>query len=117
MPENGISIELSKSQVKRVVREAAGHGGLLGRMGGVERLEFRVSPAQLEDPRLSRSLLTGLMVLAFFPADGAGRSVKDVAEALDMWGSTIHRYVSTLVEVGLLEQDPVSREYRLAGRG
>jgi DNA-binding IclR family transcriptional regulator len=32
-----------------------------------------------------------------------------------MGASTTHRYVSTLLEVGLLERDPVSREYRLVG--
>lgn len=34
-----------------------------------------------------------------------------------MGASTTHRYVSTLVEVGLLERDPVSREYRLTRKG
>jgi DNA-binding IclR family transcriptional regulator len=28
--------------------------------------------------------------------------------------STTHRYLATLVAVGLLEQDPHTREYRLA---
>ena len=117
MSEHGIKIELSKAQINRVLREAVEDDGLLSRMGGVEGLEFRASTEQLNDPRLSRSLLRGLMVLAFFPADGVGRSVKDVAEALGMGGSTTHRYLSTLVEVGLLERAPVSREYRLAVRG
>jgi hypothetical protein len=116
MSESAVTIELSKAQINRVIREAGEDDGLLGRMGGVEGLEFRASPAQLEDRRLSRSLLRGLMVLASFPADGAARSVKEVAGELDMGGSTTHRYISTLVEVGLLERDPMSREYWLAGR-
>jgi DNA-binding IclR family transcriptional regulator len=41
----------------------------------------------------------------------------DVAHELEMGASTTHRYISTLVEVGLLERDPVSRKYRLAVRG
>jgi DNA-binding MarR family transcriptional regulator len=117
MSENGISIELSKAQVNRVIREAVEDGGLLGRVGETEKLGFRASPEQLDDPGLSSSLLRGLMVLVSFPADGAGRSMTDVADELEMGTSTTHRYVSTLLEVGLLERDPVSRKYRLAVRG
>jgi DNA-binding MarR family transcriptional regulator len=112
MSEHAISIELSRAQIKRVVRDAARQHGLLGRIGGVQRREFQVTPEQLEDPRLSHSFLLGLVVLASFPADGVGRSVKDVAGEMGMWASTTHRYMSTLVEIGLLERDPVSREYR-----
>ena len=114
MSENGISIELSKAQINRVIREAVDDGGPLGL---VEDLDFRASPAQLDDRRLSRSLLRGLLVLASLPADGAGRSVTDVAHELDMVASTTHRYISTLLEVGLLERDSVSREYRRQVRG
>ena len=117
MSENGISIELSKAQVNRVVREAVDDAGLLARVGAVERLRFRASPAQLDDRRLSCSLLRGLMVLGCFPDDGGSRSVTHVAQELDLSGSTTHRYISTLVEVGLLERDPKTREYRLAVRG
>ena len=113
MTENAITIELSKAQINRVIREADEDDGLLGLLGGVEGLHIQPSPEQLEDRRLSRSLLRGLMILASFPADGAARSVKELVEELDMGGSTTHRYISTLVAVGLLERDPVSREYRL----
>ena len=116
MAESRISIELSKAQVNRVIREAVEDAGLLGQVGETEKLGFRASPEQLDDPGLSSSLLRGLMVLASFPADGAGRSMTDVAHELDMSISTAHRYVSTLVEVGLMERDPVSRKYRLAVR-
>jgi DNA-binding MarR family transcriptional regulator len=116
MSENGITIELSKAQVNRVLRDARKDDGQLGRAGVVAGLEFRVSSALLDDPQLSRSLLLGLMILACYPADGAPRSMTDVAGELEMWPGTIHRYVITLVKAGLLERDPVSREYRLAGR-
>jgi IclR helix-turn-helix domain len=116
MSENRITIELSKDQIGQVVREATEDDDLLSPQRGGERLEFRASPAQLDDRRCSRSLLLGLMVLASFRADGTSRSVTDVAHDLDMWASTAHRYLSTLVEVGLLERDAVSREYRLAMR-
>jgi DNA-binding MarR family transcriptional regulator len=117
MAESRISIELSKAQVNRVIREAVEDGGLLGQVGETEKLGFRASPEQLDDRGLSSSLLRGLMVLASFPGDGVGRSMTDVAHELEMGASTTHRYISTLVEVGLLERDPVSRKYRLAVRG
>jgi DNA-binding MarR family transcriptional regulator len=112
MSKNGITIELSKAQVERVVRAAGKDSGLRGLAAEMEELDFRAAPEQLHDLRLSRSLLLGLTVLASFPADGAARSVRDVADELDMGASTTHRYAATLLEVGLLERDPVSREYR-----
>ena len=117
MSERGVTIELSKAQVERVVREAGKDAGLLGLAGGMEELDFRASPEQLDDLRLSHSLLLGLMVLASVPAGGAARSVKEVADELELGASTTHRYALTLLEVGLLERDPVSREYRRAVRG
>jgi DNA-binding IclR family transcriptional regulator len=44
------------------------------------------------------------------------RSVTEVAHELNINGSTSHRYISTLVMAGLLERDPISREYRLRAR-
>jgi IclR family pca regulon transcriptional regulator len=63
---------------------------------------------------MSRSLLMGLLVLASFPSDGSDLAVIDVAKRLEMSASTTHRYLTTLLSVGLLEQDPRSRRYRLA---
>jgi hypothetical protein len=112
MPENGITIELTRAQINRVIREATDNNGLLGLVTAMESLEIESFPEWWDDRRLSLSLLRGLIVLASFSADGAGRKVADVAYELDMGPSTTHRYVSTLLEVGLLERDPVSREYR-----
>ena len=67
------------------------------------------------DPRLSRSLLRGLSLLARFGPDRPERGVVELAAELEMSPSTAHRYVLTLVEAGLLEQAPRSRKYRLAG--
>jgi DNA-binding MarR family transcriptional regulator len=112
--ENGIKIELSKAQINQVVREASEDDGLLGLLGGLEDLDVKASSMPMDDVRLSRSLLRGLMVLASYPTDGSTRSVTDVAHQLGMGISTTHRYTSTLVEVGVLERDPESRQYRLA---
>ncbi|MHB8241062.1 MAG: helix-turn-helix domain-containing protein [Solirubrobacteraceae bacterium] len=66
------------------------------------------------DKNLSSSLLLGLLVLVAFPPDGTLIGNAEVARALGMNPSTAHRYISTLVAVGLLERDPDTRTYRLA---
>jgi IclR family pca regulon transcriptional regulator len=76
-------------------------------------LDDATYPEQLEDRRLSRSLLAGLLVLSCFPTDGGYRGVAELAKTLSMNTSTTHRYVTTLLSAGLLERDPVTRQYRL----
>jgi IclR family transcriptional regulator, pca regulon regulatory protein len=66
-----------------------------------------------DDPRLSRSLLRGLSILTCFGPDKKPRGIIELASQLDMSPSTTHRYVTTLVELGLLERCPKSRKYRL----
>ncbi len=68
----------------------------------------------LDDRRLSRSLLRGLSVLTCFNGQGESRGIIDLANQLGMSPSTTHRYVTTLVELGLLERCPKTRKYRLA---
>ncbi|HEX5852370.1 MAG TPA: helix-turn-helix domain-containing protein [Solirubrobacteraceae bacterium] len=111
-----VYIELTKAQVDRVIRGASGSGTmsvLMAGLGGV-RQTLEDSPQQIEDRRLSRSLLSGLLLLACFPTDGTYLSNTEVARRVDMNMSTAHRYISTLVSVGLLERDPGTRQYRLA---
>ncbi len=72
--------------------------------------------ADADERRLSRSLLSGLLVLACFPLDSTQLGVAELARRLDMSPSATHRYISTLVAAGLLERDPQTRRYRLAGK-
>ncbi len=114
-----ITIELTRPQVDRIVRESAngtGVSSLLRGLSGNETLASRYE-ALAESPRLSRSLLLGLLVLASFPGDGDSLAVSDVAAQLGMSPSTTHRYMTTLLAVGLLEQDPRTRRYRLPREG
>jgi Fic family protein len=67
-----------------------------------------------DDTRLSRSLLSGLLVFAVFPADGTTLGNLEVARMPGMSASTTHRYISTLLEVVLLERDAGTRRYRRA---
>jgi Fic family protein len=109
-------IELSQAQVDQIVRDAAGSGNMSLLLAGLEdvREVLYAEPEQLEDSRLSGSLLQGLLLLAAFPMDGSYVASADVARTLGMNPSTAHRYISTLVAVGLLERDPSTRKYRLA---
>ena len=119
MSDREISIQLTPAQIDQVVREAAGEEGISSLLRGVSDEDALASKyrALSESPRLSRSLLLGLLVLACFPTDGGSLAVSDIAERLGMSPSTTHRYMTTLLAVGLLEQEPRTRRYRLPARG
>ena len=116
-----VLIELSKSQVDQVVRSAGQGGTLSVLLSAVKDPQWPLSldseewayPAQMDDRRLSRSLLSGLLVLSCFPPDGGYLGIAELARMLDMNTSTTHRYVTTLLAVGLLERNPGTRKYRL----
>lgn len=115
--EGIVMLTLSPAQVEQVLRSATadsqtGDTGVLStdQLSSARERRYR---ALLDDRRLSRSLLAGLLVLTCFPPGGE-MGIADLARRLDMRTSTIHRYVSTLLAAGLLERDPVSRQYRLA---
>jgi DNA-binding transcriptional ArsR family regulator len=109
-------IELSAAQVGQVVRAASAAGCMSVLLSGLADLRGTIAarPEQLQERRLSRSLLAGLVMLASFPANGSFVRVIELARQLDMNPSTTHRYLSTLLAVGLVERDPVTRHYRLA---
>jgi hypothetical protein len=116
--EEHVVLTLSPAQVEQILRSAtsderAGAGGMLtaDQLSLARERRYR---GLLDDRRLSRSLLAGLLVLACFPPDGGEMGIADLARRLDMRTSTIHRYVSTLLAAGLLERDPISRQYSLA---
>ncbi len=126
---SSISITLSPAQVDEVVRAAGtsrapGISELL-----VDALSGRVDagrdadsgslsvaePASIDtvNPRYSRSLLRGLLLLRCFEPGGEERGIVEIADELGMSPSTTHRYALTLVELGLLERCPDTRKYRL----
>ncbi|HEY5194308.1 MAG TPA: IclR family transcriptional regulator [Solirubrobacteraceae bacterium] len=71
-------------------------------------LSIRPTP----EPRYSRSLEYGVAILRCFIADRPVLRLSELAEMVDISRSTTHRYASTLVELGCLEQDD-KRRYRL----
>jgi DNA-binding MarR family transcriptional regulator len=111
---SAITIELTSAQVDQVLRRRSQGAGVASILHGLTDGRLTASyPALSESPRLSQSLLLGLLVLACFPTDGEALAVTEVAGRLELSPSTTHRYMSTLLAVGLLEQDPRSRRYRI----
>lgn len=72
------------------------------------------SGARLTEPRFSQSLETGLLVMKGFSSDRPLQGIADVADRMEASRSTVHRYMTTLVALGMLEQDPLSRRYRVS---
>jgi hypothetical protein len=107
-------LELSPAQVDHVISAATDANSiqtvLLGLNGAGS--EMHIDSSSLDDVRLSRSLLSGLLVLAAFPADRSFAGNAEIAHELGMTLTTTHRYISTLVAAGLLERDPHTRKYR-----
>jgi IclR family pca regulon transcriptional regulator len=81
--------------------------------GDEEGQEQTRSSLALHQTRYSRSLERGLAILACFTPGRPVLGIAELAEQLGTTRSTTHRYVSTLVSLGYLEQD-ASRKYRLA---
>lgn len=133
----GISIVLSPFQVEHVVRAAGQRSGGIVSSLLLMALDYAHDPPAGSDPsayelqrssrealrsalgdsQLSQSLLRGLSVLACYGPERPWRTISELAELLDMSPSTTHRYVKTLKAVGLLEQDPTTREYRPVSLG
>jgi hypothetical protein len=62
-------------------------------------------------------VIVAISILAFFLFADDERRVSEAAAALKISSSTTHRYIQTLLRLGLLEQNHVSRKYRLATQG
>lgn len=113
-------IELTDAQIHSVLGRARGSDSALSVLSrAVRDPNWRAAmdssfPSHMQDSRLSRSLLSGLIVLTCFSKDEAFMALADVAREIGMNTSTTHRYVTTLLRAGLLEQDAVSRKYRIA---
>ncbi len=114
MSEEGIPLGLTAEQVTRLLAAAAEGAGNSQLLAGLAKPRELIGSPLLEDHKVSRSLLLGLIVLIGFPADGSERSVKHVAQELDLPVSSTDRYVHTLLAVGLLERGRDFYRYRRA---
>jgi IclR helix-turn-helix domain len=124
-----VRVTLSDAQVDEIVRAASRRrsptvGALLGRASGAggafapgSAALAAYSDSELDERRLSRSLVRGLAVLEQLRAHGVDRGIVELALELGLSPSTTHRYALTLVELGLVERCPRTRKYRVAGVG
>ena len=120
--EARVFVELFPSQLDQILRAVAQPGApsisalLAGLVAGgtVRRvdIEERYS-SQIKDGALSQSLLRGFVVLACFLPEGTERGIAELADQLELNISTVHRYVTTLVVLGLIEQSRKTRKYHL----
>ena len=110
MPD--VVLQLTKTQVRRIVAEASEAESATVLLPGMT--DPAVLLQQAEDGRLSRSLLRGFCVLAALPRDRTAVGVVDLASQLGESSSTTHRYLRTLIELGLVEREATSRRYRLS---
>jgi len=109
-----VRIELTDAQIGWIVRQASGAGSMSVLLSGLQgaRNTIQDNERLLKDPRMSRSLLLGLIVLSGFPTDGSEIGVIDLAHKIGLGASTTFRYVATLLSVGLIERDPRTRRYK-----
>jgi hypothetical protein len=130
--DQDIAIALSRAQIEQVIRSAGqtGNGTVSSLLiaaldnahwtpGGDSQASHSLHDATQNiltnaqgDPQLSQSLLRGLAILSCYGPERPWRAIVDLAEELSLSPSTAHRYVKTLRAVGLLEQNPTTREYR-----
>jgi hypothetical protein len=109
-------LELLPEQIGHVLIDASRAGSLSALLWGEP--EDTTAPGEplraFNNARLSRSLLTGLLVLLALPKDGSYVGVVELAGKFEISVGSVHRYVATLVAVGLIERNPITRKYRLA---
>jgi hypothetical protein len=114
-------IRLTEGQEKDVLRQVLGEDEtqdrLLEHLGDPERLRAEATAARsVSEKRLSQSLIRGFSIVTALGPPGTERGLIEIAGALEMSPSTTHRYVTTLVELGLVERGQ-SHKYRLPSRG
>ncbi len=112
-----IWLQLSPPQVERVIRQLTAQGGMQGLLiDKIDHLRVAVSLALADfhskKLSISRSTLTALRIWTAFSPDGSARGLKEIAAEVGISPSSTHRYVDTLVIVGLLERT-AERKYRL----
>jgi hypothetical protein len=112
-----ISIDLTPQQIDRVVRAASGESVLparLAEMRAVRALLPGSADSLRHDPRLSQSLILGMTIFAALPTDGTYVSISTLVSSIGLSPSTVHRYLATLVALGLAERNPRTRGYRVS---
>jgi hypothetical protein len=115
-PEPKVTLRLTQSQVAEVCASAARfEGSALAAIydGEVLARLDAIRDRLVHEPniRVSHTLVRGFVILAALPNDGETVGVLQVARRLELNPSTTHRYLHTLVVLGLARQDEETREY------
>jgi len=114
---NKIAIELSPAQVAHVIASAYGTSSFQLLRGPSDSnshwLEMMRRLSRETPKHISGSLILGLLAFASFPRDGRSLKNVELARLLNVSQVTAHRYILTLMAVGLLERDPETRRYKL----
>jgi DNA-binding MarR family transcriptional regulator len=105
-----VMIELTAAQLAQVAMARVPRPDLLPSVG-TEATADRCRKLA-NDPRLSAALIAGMLVLSSLPRDG-DVAVTELARTLQMSASTTHRYLATLLALGLVDQDAQTRRYRI----
>lgn len=122
--ETEIWVPISLAQAERVfqqVVESEGPGASLVRvllaLGGHDRVAMTdlLNDPEFHDRSISQTLIVSLLILSAFHGDVEQR-VTDLARELAISQATIVRYLKSWTAVGVLEQNPATRKYRLASR-
>jgi IclR family pca regulon transcriptional regulator len=74
------------------------------------------TPRTTRNPAYSQSLERGLAILSAFRSGRPLLGVSDLSREIGLSRSTTHRYIATLAGLGYLQQDQVTRKYRLGPR-
>jgi hypothetical protein len=116
---SALLLELSREQVELVRGHAARWGNMQALLSEGEAHPEVLAAAYREILRgpgapLCSSLVAGLVIYAVLPCDGTPVANAELARVLGMNSSTTHRYLITLVAVGLVERTARTRRYRLA---
>jgi DNA-binding MarR family transcriptional regulator len=110
------SITLTIDQIAQVVQESAYAGPplerILAELDSVDELRRVVLDLLDQGHKHSRSALRSLLVLSTLPPDGTECELKEIANATGLATSSLHRYLNTWKALGIVEQDPQSRQYR-----
>src|SRR3954469_16839322 len=73
-------------------------------------------PTNARSSAHSQSLERGLAILSSFRSGRPLLGVSDLAREVGLSRSTTHRYIATLAQLGYLQQDQLTRKYRLGPR-
>lgn len=116
--EREVKVTLTRGQVLQACADA---GILAGADPLLEQFAHEARAAELHEllgetkdapgTPMSSSFIRGLVILSMLPADGSSVGVTRLAERLSMAPSTVHRYLTTLVAVGLARQVKRKGEY------